>query len=141
LTKVLSAFGGVGIDQTEIGQTEAVGFEDGEHEELRHHVEHLAGGGREVLEAVGDGPIPGAVLAPDSEIEKTFEDGEWVIIEWRFGGTMRGEFARHAPTGHSFTLHGCEFFHVTDGKIRFQRGYWDRATWFKQLGCRSRTDM
>lgn len=69
-----------------------------------------------------------------SEIEKTFEDGEWVIIEWRFGGTMRGEFSGHAPTGRSLTLHGCEFFRVTDGKIRFQRGYWDRATWFKQLG-------
>lgn len=69
-----------------------------------------------------------------SEIEHTFEDGEWVIVEWSFSGTMRGEFAGHAPTGRGFTLRGCEFFHVTDGKIRSQRGYWDRATWFAQLG-------
>jgi len=73
---------------------------------------------------------------PDShsEIEHTFEDGEWVIIEWSLGGTFRDEFAGHAPTGRSFRLRGCEFFHVTDGKIRSQRGYWDKATWFKQLG-------
>ena len=68
-----------------------------------------------------------------SEIEQTFEDGEWVIVEWTFGGTMRGEFAGHAPTGRRFMLRGCELFHVTEGKIRLQRGYWDRATWFSQL--------
>ena len=83
--------------------------------------------------------IPEAVAIlrafPDghSEIEQTFEDGEWVIVEWTFGGTMRGEFAGHAPTGRRFMLRGCELFHVTEGKIRLQRGYWDRATWFSQL--------
>lgn len=73
---------------------------------------------------------------PDSttQVEHIFEDGEWVIIEWSFSGTFRGEFAGHAPTGRRFTLLGCEFFYITDGKIRFQRGYWDRATWFRQLG-------
>lgn len=52
---------------------------------------------------------------PDShtEIEHIFEDGEWVIIEWSFGGTFRDEFAGHAPTSRSFTLPGCEFFQVT----------------------------
>jgi len=55
-------------------------------------------------------------------------------MEWRLGGTFRGEFAGHASTGCSFTLRGCEFFQVTDGKIRVQRGYWDKATWFRQLG-------
>jgi steroid delta-isomerase-like uncharacterized protein len=68
-----------------------------------------------------------------SQIEHFFEDGEWVVIEWRFDGTMRGEFAGHAPTGRSFTLRESEFFHVTHGKIRLQRGYWDKATWFRQL--------
>jgi ketosteroid isomerase-like protein len=46
---------------------------------------------------------------------------------------MRGEFAGHDPTGSRFTLRGCEFFHVADGKLRLLRGYWDRATWFTQL--------
>jgi hypothetical protein len=39
-----------------------------------------------------------------------------------------------APNGRSFTLRGCGFFHVVDGKIRFQRGYFDKTTWFGQLG-------
>ena len=66
--------------------------------------------------------------------ENLFEDGEWGILEWFGGGTWRGEFAGMAPNGRSFALRGCGFFHVTDGKIRFQRGYFDKATWFGQLG-------
>jgi len=66
--------------------------------------------------------------------ENLFEDGEWAILEWSGGGTWRGEFAGTAPNGRSFTLRGCGFFHVLDGKIRFQRGYFDKATWFGQLG-------
>jgi hypothetical protein len=30
--------------------------------------------------------------------------------------------ARDLPTGKSFTLQGCGFFHVVEGKIHFQRG-------------------
>ena len=47
--------------------------------------------------------------------ENIFEDGEWAILEWR------------DPWG----LRGCGFFHVKDGKIAFQRGYWDRLTFLK----------
>lgn len=31
-------------------------------------------------------------------------------------------------------LRGCGFFHVVDGRIKFQRGYGDKASWFGQLG-------
>lgn len=73
---------------------------------------------------------------PDSytRVEQILEDGEWAIIEWEGGGTFLGEFAGHAPTGRSFTLRGCGFFQVVAGRIVFQRGYWDRATWFGQIG-------
>lgn len=73
---------------------------------------------------------------PDSytDVEYIFEDGDWAILEWQGGGTFLGEFAGHPPNGKKFTLRGCGFFQVVDGKIRFQRGYWDRATWFKQIG-------
>jgi steroid delta-isomerase-like uncharacterized protein len=73
---------------------------------------------------------------PDNftSIENLFEDGEWAMLEWTGGGTWQGEFAGAHPNGRSFTLQGCGFFHVVDGRIRFQRGYWDRATWFSQLG-------
>jgi ketosteroid isomerase-like protein len=49
-------------------------------------------------------------------IENIFEDGEWGILEWK------------DPLG----LRGCGFFHVVDGKIRFQRGYWDKLSFLKQ---------
>lgn len=44
--------------------------------------------------------------------ENTFADGEWAILEWR------------DPEGRR----GCGFFHVVNGRIAFQRGYWDRLT-------------
>lgn len=67
-------------------------------------------------------------------VENLFADGEWAIIEWRGGGTFLGEFAGIPPTGKKYTLRGCGFFHITNGKIRFQRGYWDKLTWFEQIG-------
>jgi hypothetical protein len=48
-------------------------------------------------------------------IENIFEDGEWVILEWK------------DPNG----LRGCGFFHITDSKIKFQRGYWDKLSFLK----------
>jgi steroid delta-isomerase-like uncharacterized protein len=73
---------------------------------------------------------------PDNiiRIEALFEDGEWAMLKWAGGGTWQGEFAGMAPNGGSFALRGSGFFYVTDGKIRLQRGYFDKATWFGQLG-------
>ncbi len=51
-------------------------------------------------------------------VENIFEDGEWAIMEWR------------DPLG----LRGCGFFHIIDGKITFQRGYWDKLSFLKQHG-------
>ena len=49
-------------------------------------------------------------------VENIFEDGDWVILEWK------------DPLG----LRGCGFFHVLDGKIKFQRGYWDKLSFLRQ---------
>jgi limonene-1,2-epoxide hydrolase len=51
-------------------------------------------------------------------VENVFEDGEWAILEWR------------DPLG----LRGCGFFHIVNGKIIFQRGYWDKLTFLRQHG-------
>ena len=51
-------------------------------------------------------------------VENIFEDGEWAILEWR------------DPLG----LRGCGFFHVQDGFITFQRGYWDKLTFLRLQG-------
>ena len=48
-------------------------------------------------------------------IENIFEDGDWAILEWR------------DPLG----LRGCGFFQTRNGKIRFQRGYWDKLSFLK----------
>ena len=73
---------------------------------------------------------------PDNytHIENLFEDGEWGIIEWSGGGTFLGELGGQQPTGRSFELRGCGFFHIRDGLIVFQRGYFDKRTWFDQIG-------
>jgi hypothetical protein len=48
-------------------------------------------------------------------IENIFEDGEWGILEWK------------DPLG----LRGCGFFQIKLGKIKFQRGYWDKLTFLR----------
>ena len=61
----------------------------------------------------------GFALAPmHCVVENIFEDGEWGMLEWR------------DPLG----LRGCGFFHVQNGKIVFQRGYWDKLTFLKMHG-------
>jgi ketosteroid isomerase-like protein len=51
-------------------------------------------------------------------VEHIFEEGEWAILEWR------------DPLG----LRGCGFFHVRDGQIVLQRGYWDKLTFLRLQG-------
>ena len=48
-------------------------------------------------------------------VENIFEDGQWAILEWR------------DPLG----VRGCGFFQVVNGKILFQRGYWDKLSFLK----------
>lgn len=47
--------------------------------------------------------------------ENIFEDGEWAILEWK------------DPKG----LRGCGFFKVINDQIHFQRGYWDKLSFYK----------
>jgi steroid delta-isomerase-like uncharacterized protein len=63
-----------------------------------------------------------------------YSDGDWSILEWIGTGTWKGPFLNQVPTGRSYTLRGCGFFRVKHGLIQDQRGYWDRATWFGQIG-------
>lgn len=51
-------------------------------------------------------------------VENIFEDGNWAILEWK------------DPLG----LRGCGFFHVSNDKIVFQRGYWDKLSFLRQHG-------
>lgn len=73
---------------------------------------------------------------PDSytKVEAMYQDGIVVALEWSGGATWLGEFAGHEPNGKTFTIRGCGFFRVASWQIVHQRGYWDRAGWFLQLG-------
>lgn len=51
-------------------------------------------------------------------VEHIFQEGDWAILEWR------------DPLG----LRGCGFFQIHDGKIAFQRGYWDKLSFLRQHG-------
>lgn len=72
---------------------------------------------------------------PDIHIEadNIIEQGSWVVVEWIFSGTMKGEFAGHSPNQNKFIMRGCELFQVKNGKIFIQHGYWDKNTMFRQL--------
>lgn len=48
-------------------------------------------------------------------VENLFEDGEWAILEWK----------------DPLELRGCGFFQVRNGKIVFQRGYWDKLSFLR----------
>jgi limonene-1,2-epoxide hydrolase len=51
-------------------------------------------------------------------VEHLYEDGDWAILEWR------------DPKG----LRGCGFFHVVEGRIALQRGYWDQLSFLRAYG-------
>lgn len=63
-----------------------------------------------------------------------YSDGEWAMVEWDGAGTWHGPFLGLKPTGRSFKLRGCGFFRIVNGLIVEQRGYWDKLTWFGQIG-------
>lgn len=67
------------------------------------------------------------------DVENLVIEALWVVVEWRFSGTMKGEFAGQSPNGNSFAMRGCEVFQIVRGKILNQCGYWDKATMFTQL--------
>ncbi len=52
------------------------------------------------------------------QVENLFEDGEWAILEWS------------DPLG----VRGCGFFQVKNGQIVFQRGYFDKLSFFRAQG-------
>lgn len=54
----------------------------------------------------------------ECRIENLFEDGDWAILDWS------------DPIG----LRGCGFFRTAEGRIAFQRGYFDRLSFFEAQG-------
>jgi hypothetical protein len=80
---------------------------------INHQVPENPVEGREAIRAMFANGFAAAKMV--CIIENIFEDGEWAILEWR------------DPLG----LRGSGFFHIIDGKIVFQRGYWDKLSFLK----------
>jgi limonene-1,2-epoxide hydrolase len=83
---------------------------------INHQVAESPLEGREVIRQMFAAAFPAYEMV--CIVENVFEDGEWAILEWR------------DPNG----LRGCGFFHVVDGRIAFQRGYWDKLTFLRLHG-------
>ncbi len=73
---------------------------------------------------------------PDSttQLDNLLVDHDRAAFEWTGTGTWKGPFAGKPPSGRFYTLQGCGFIRVVDGLIIEQHGYWDRHTWFGQIG-------
>ena len=83
---------------------------------INHQVAEAPVEGREAIREMFVAAFATATMV--CVVENLFEDGEWAILEWR------------DPNG----LRGCGFFHVVDGKIAFQRGYWDKLSFLRLQG-------
>lgn len=83
---------------------------------VNHQVANEPVKGRAAIEAMFAREFAAAEMV--CHIENLFEDGDWAILEWR------------DPRG----LRGCGFFQISDGKIVFQRGYWDKLSFLKLHG-------
>ena len=69
--------------------------------------------GRAAIEAMFEREFAAAEM--HCIVEAIHDAGRVVALEWR------------DPLG----LRGCGFFTIDDGRIRFQRGYWDRLAFLK----------
>jgi steroid delta-isomerase-like uncharacterized protein len=59
---------------------------------------------------------------------------DWAALEWRGEATFLEAYRGTEPTGRSFHLRGCGVFHFVDGRISLQRRYFDRRSWYQQMG-------
>lgn len=80
---------------------------------VNHQVALAPVSGRDAIRAMFEREFAQATMV--CMVENIFADGAWAILEWR------------DPLG----LRGCGCFEVKDGKIAFQRGYWDRLSFLK----------
>ena len=83
---------------------------------VNHQVANDPVEGREAIRAMFEREFAAAEMV--CIVEAIHEAGEVAALEWR------------DPNG----LLGCGFFTVRDGRIAFQRGYWDRLSFLKLHG-------
>lgn len=80
---------------------------------INHQVAHTPVEGRQAIEKMFATEFAQAEMT--CIVENIFEDGDWAILEWK------------DPLG----LRGCGFFQFAKGKIKLQRGYWDKLSFLR----------
>ena len=83
---------------------------------INHQVTQEPIRGRDAIRAMFDREFAAAEMV--CIVEAIHEAGDVAALEWR------------DPLG----LRGCGFFTVRDGRIAFQRGYWDKLSFLKLHG-------
>ncbi|MGA6970251.1 MAG: nuclear transport factor 2 family protein [Candidatus Binatus sp.] len=83
---------------------------------VNHQVTQEPVEGRDAIRAMFEREFAAAPMT--CIVEAIYEAGEVVALEWR------------DPLG----LRGCGFFTVREGRIAFQRGYWDKLSFLKLHG-------
>lgn len=98
-------------------QADADGLAELYHEDaINHQSPNLPIQGRDALRELFAREFATAkmICLPDHLIDS----GEWVAMEWQ------------DPLG----LRGAGFFQVVDGRIKLQRGYWDKLSFLRMHG-------
>ena len=83
---------------------------------VNHQVAYEPLTGRDAIRKLFETEFARATMV--CQIENIFVDGDWAILEWS------------DPIG----VRGCGFFQTRDGQIVFQRGYFDKLSFFKAQG-------
>lgn len=73
---------------------------------------------------------------PDGHVsfEGETAHGEMVALQWHAMGTNTGPLMGMPATNKRAETHGCDVFHIVNGKIVHRWSYWDMAGFMKQLG-------
>jgi steroid delta-isomerase-like uncharacterized protein len=69
-------------------------------------------------------------------LEEMLVDGDTVVARWRFDGTHTGPSLNlNIPaTGKKIVIIGCGIYHIRNGKVYDEWGYWDQSALLEQLG-------
>lgn len=73
---------------------------------------------------------------PDFKLEPK----SWILadnafaVELIFSGTHKGDFPGLPATGKKFSVRGCSYGEVENGKVKGRRDYWDSASMLRQIG-------
>lgn len=86
------------------------------HDAVNHQVTQAPVAGRNAIRAMFEREFAAAEMV--CIVDAIHEAGDVAALEWR------------DPLG----LRGCGFFTVRDGRIAFQRGYWDKLSFLKLHG-------